>query len=89
MIGDPALRDVLKACSVIFGCTDDHDGLLLLNRLAYFYLIPVLDMEWAIDPAPAGAGLRDLTGRMTALTLDHPVCSSARRSHQPPPHSPT
>ncbi len=71
-IGDPAFRDVLKACDVIFGCTDDHDGRLLLNRLAYFYLIPVLDMGLAIDPAPAGAGLRDLTGRVTVLTPGSP-----------------
>lgn len=70
-IGNPACRDVLKSCDVIFGCTDDHDGRLLLNRLAYFYLIPVIDMGLAIDPAPGG-GLRDLTGRVTVLTPGAP-----------------
>lgn len=71
-IGDPDFRDALKTCDVIFGCTDDHDGRLLLNRLAYFYLIPVLDMGLAIDPAPGGTGLRDLTGRVTVLTPGSP-----------------
>ncbi|MGE8941513.1 ThiF family adenylyltransferase [Leptospira interrogans] len=71
-IGEPACRDALKSCDVIFGCTDDHDGRLLLNRLAYFYLIPVLDMGLAIDPAPDGRGVRELTGRVTVLTPGAP-----------------
>ena len=66
-IGDPLCRDALKSCDVIFGCTDDHDGRLLLNRLAFFYLIPVIDMGLAIDPAPNGHRLLDLTGRVTVL----------------------
>ena len=66
-IGDPAARDALKACDLIFGCTDDHDGRLLLNRLAYFYLIPVIDMGLAIAPALNGGGVRDLSGRATVL----------------------
>jgi molybdopterin/thiamine biosynthesis adenylyltransferase len=70
-IGDPACRDALKSCDVIFGCTDDHDGRLLLNRFAYFYLVPVIDMGLAIDPKPEG-GLRDLTGRVTVLTPSAP-----------------
>ncbi|MDS4058103.1 MAG: ThiF family adenylyltransferase [Candidatus Contendobacter sp.] len=71
-INDPVVRDALKACDVIFGCTDDHDGRLLLNRVAYFYLIPVIDMGLAIDPAPDGNGLRDLSGRVTVLTPGAP-----------------
>ncbi len=71
-INDPAARDALKACDVICGCTDDHNGLLLLNRLAYFYLIPIIDMGLAIDPAPDGNGLRDLSGRVTVLTPGAP-----------------
>jgi len=67
-IGNPAFRDALKSCDVIFGCTDDHDGRLLLNRLAYFYLIPVLDMGLAIDPNAQGEGMRDMSGRVTVLT---------------------
>jgi len=71
-IGDPQCHDALKACDVIFGCTDDHDGRLLLNRLAYYYLIPVIDMGLAIDPAPDGSYLRDLTGRVTVLVPGAP-----------------
>ena len=70
-IGDALCRDALKSCDVIFGCTDDHDGRLLLNRFAYFYLIPVIDMGLAIDPGDGG-GLRDLTGRVTVLTPGAP-----------------
>ena len=44
-------RDLLKACDVIFGCTDDHDGRLLLNRLAYFYGIPLIDVGLRMRPA--------------------------------------
>ncbi len=29
-------------------CTDDHAGRIFLNRLAYFYLIPVFDMGLAM-----------------------------------------
>ena len=71
-VGNPTFRDALKFCDVIFGCTDDHDGRLLLNRLAYFYLIPVLDMGLAIEPHAGGEGMRDLSGRVTVLTPGAP-----------------
>ncbi len=71
-IGAEACRDPLKSCDVIFGCTDDNDGRLLLNRLAYFYLIPVIDMGLAIEPAPVGGGVRELSGRCTVLTPSSP-----------------
>jgi hypothetical protein len=48
-VGDLACREALKSCDVVFGCTDDHDGRLMLNRLAYFYLIPLIDMGIGID----------------------------------------
>ncbi len=70
-IGDPAHRDALKSCDVIFGCTDDHDGRLLLNRLACFYLIPVIDMGLAITPAAPGRAL-EISGRVTVLTPGMP-----------------
>jgi len=35
---------VLRACDVVFGCTDDHLGREVLNRLAHFYFIPVIDL---------------------------------------------
>jgi len=48
-VGDPSCRDALKACDVLFGCTDDHDGRMFLNRYAYYYLTPVIDIGLAID----------------------------------------
>lgn len=71
-IGDPRCYDALKSCDVIFGCTDDHDGRMLLNRLAYFYLIPVIDMGLAIQPTKEMVGMQDLTGRVTVLTPGAP-----------------
>ncbi|MEJ0098513.1 MAG: ThiF family adenylyltransferase [Pseudomonadota bacterium] len=65
-VGAPENRDALKSCDAIFGCTDDHDGRLLLNRLAYFYLIPVFDMGLAIEPGIGGRA-KDFTGRVTIL----------------------
>lgn len=67
-VGDPECRDALKSCDVIFGCTDDHDGRLMLNRFAYFYLSPVIDMGLAIEPQPDGGGIRELSGRCTVLS---------------------
>ena len=62
-----AARDALRSCDVLFGCTDDHAGRLFLNRVAYFYLRPVIDMGLAIEPAPDG-GLREVSSRVTVLT---------------------
>ncbi len=69
--GAAACRDALKSCDVIFGCTDDHDGRLLLNRFAYFYLVPVIDMGLAIEPRKDG-GMHDMTGRVTVLVPGAP-----------------
>ena len=64
-------RDVLKSCDVVFGCTDDHAGRLLLNRFAYFYLRPVVDMGMLIDKNPAG-GFHNMSGRVTLLVPGSP-----------------
>jgi hypothetical protein len=53
-VGDPRVRDALRSCDVVFGCTDDHDGRLFLNRLAYFYGIPLIDMGLRMVPAREG-----------------------------------
>lgn len=65
-VGEPACHDALRSSDVIFGCTDDHDGRLLLNRFAYFYTTPVIDMGLAIDPKPGG-GMRDMSGRISVV----------------------
>lgn len=48
-INSPQCRNALKACDIIFGCTDDNAGRILLNRFAYFYNTPLIDMGLAID----------------------------------------
>lgn len=77
-VGDSLAVDALKSCDVIFGCTDDHDGRLLLNRLAHFYLIPVIDMGLVIDPGSDNGYIADLTGRVTVLVPGSP-CLLCRR----------
>ncbi len=64
---DESCRDALKACDFIFGCTDDHSGRLLLNRFAYFYLTPLLDMGVIIDPAPDRRRILEAAGRTTVV----------------------
>lgn len=67
-IGDPALRDALKSCDVVFGCTDDHDGRMLLNRFAAFYLVPVIDIGLAVEVSQgADPVIMALDGRVTWL----------------------
>lgn len=70
-VGDSKCRDALRSCDVIFGCTDDHAGRIFLNRLTYFYLIPVIDQGLAIQPRSSG-GFSDLTGRVTVLAPGAP-----------------
>jgi len=64
----PHIRDALKSCDVIFGCTDDHAGRLYLNRLAHFYLIPVIDVGLVLMPREDGeAGLLEMAARVSVL----------------------
>ncbi|UWQ33249.1 ThiF family adenylyltransferase [Leisingera sp. M527] len=42
--GESSTWDALEARDVIFNCTDDHAGRLLLNRFARFYGIAVIDV---------------------------------------------
>lgn len=63
---DARCRDALRAANVIFCATDDHAGRLMLNRFAYFYETPVIDLGLAVGPQILGK-LRDMTGRVTLL----------------------
>ena len=74
-------RDALKSCDVVFGCTDDHAGRLFLNRFAYFYLRPVIDMGMLIDKNPAG-GFHSMSGRVTVLVPGSP-CLLCRKIAAP------
>ncbi|MEG4584728.1 ThiF family adenylyltransferase [Microcoleus sp. MOSTC5] len=71
-IGDRDCRDALKSCDIVFGCTDDHAGRLLLNRFAYYYLTPVFDGGLAIEVSPTEPPeIKALDGRVTALIPNH------------------
>lgn len=64
--GAPEARDALKACDMIFGCTDDHDGRALLSRLAYFYGIPLIDIGLRMVPAQ-GTTPYSITARLSVV----------------------
>jgi molybdopterin/thiamine biosynthesis adenylyltransferase len=77
----PECRDALRACDVIFGCTDDHLGRNFLNRLAHFYLIPVIDLGILIDPNDQG-GYESFDGRVTVVQPGYP-CQVCRQLISP------
>jgi molybdopterin/thiamine biosynthesis adenylyltransferase len=55
----------LRGCDVVFGCTDDNRGRAILSRLAYWYLVPVIDCAFMVD-TDDGA-VRGLFGRVTTV----------------------
>ena len=70
--GDPQCRDALRSCDIIFGCTDDHEGRLFLNRFAHYYLIPVIDIGLAIDVDDhQPPSIKALDGRVSVIAPGH------------------
>lgn len=67
-VNEAVSHDAIKSCDIVFGCTDDNQGRIFLNRLAYYYLIPVFDMGLAIeltnDDSPK---IQAMDGRVTVL----------------------
>ena len=57
----------LKTSDVIFCCTDDNAGRILLNRFAYFYLTPVIDMGLVISVKKDTYEIENLQGRISYL----------------------
>lgn len=77
------VRDALKACDFIFCCTDDNSGRIFLNRLAYFYFIPVIDMGLAMAVAkPPARGMADISARVTTI-LPPETCLLCRDAVDP------
>ena len=70
-VTDARIRDWLKSCDFVFGCTDDHAGRIMLNRLAYFYGIPVIDVGLRMMPWNDNGG-HDINGRVTTLCPGRP-----------------
>lgn len=58
-------RKLLDA-DIIFGCTDDNAGRLVLSRIASYFLTPVIDCGVLLSSAPGGI-LEGIDGRVTLL----------------------
>jgi molybdopterin/thiamine biosynthesis adenylyltransferase len=65
-VGDPSLRDLLRSCDAIMGCTDDHQGRVTLNRFSHFYGVPVFDVGLRMRSAKDLAAF-DMVGRVTVV----------------------
>jgi molybdopterin/thiamine biosynthesis adenylyltransferase/proteasome lid subunit RPN8/RPN11 len=61
----PAARR-LCACDIVFGCTDDNAGRLVLSRFSTYMLTPVIDSGVLVTSDPNGT-LRGIDGRVTTL----------------------
>ena len=79
-LADAPVARLLRSCDVVFGCTDDHLGRLVLNRLAYFYYIPVIDTGLSVVPR-TGNRTAHVSGRVTVLVqASAPACCAAASS---------
>src|SRR5205085_2438351 len=56
----------LGECDIVFGCTDDNAGRLVLSRLTTYLLIPVIDCGVLLTSGIAGV-LEGIHGRVTVL----------------------
>lgn len=54
---------------IIFGCTDDNAGRAVLSRLAYWYMVPVIDTGFVVDINQNR--VRGLFGRVTIVQPGH------------------
>lgn len=70
-VGHPDLRDLLRSCDVLFGCTDDHQGRLTLNRLAHYYGVPLIDVGLRMRAARTGVDY-EMTGRVSTIRPGNP-----------------
>ena len=55
----------LADCDVVFGCTDDEAGRMVLSRLASYQLVPVIDCGVLIDSD--GGTVRGIHARVTTM----------------------
>jgi molybdopterin/thiamine biosynthesis adenylyltransferase/proteasome lid subunit RPN8/RPN11 len=57
-------------CDIVFGCTDDNAGRLVLSRFSTYLLTPVIDSGVLVTSDPNGT-LRGIDGRVTTLVPGH------------------
>ncbi|RJT30910.1 hypothetical protein D3227_29070 [Mesorhizobium waimense] len=61
------VAQALRASDLVFGCTDDNAGRLVLSRLSTFLLTPVIDVGVLLSSDRRGV-LTGIDGRITTLT---------------------
>lgn len=57
----------LVAADLVFGCSDDNAGRLILSRLSTYYLTPVIDVGILLS-SRSGGMLSGIDGRVTTMT---------------------
>ena len=67
MVTNETVARRLSGVDVVFGCTDDNAGRLVLSRVATFLLIPVIDSGVLLTSDDDGE-LNGIFGRVTVLT---------------------
>jgi molybdopterin/thiamine biosynthesis adenylyltransferase len=65
-INDLSVARALTGRDLVYGCTDDNAGRLVLSRLASYYLTPVIDVGVLLSSEDGS--LRGIDGRVTVLT---------------------
>ncbi|HEU5001550.1 MAG TPA: ThiF family adenylyltransferase [Actinomycetota bacterium] len=65
-ITDEVAARRLTACDLVFGCTDDNAGRLVLSRLSAYYLVPLIDIGVLISSTDGV--LQGIDGRITVVT---------------------
>lgn len=70
-----SVAKALTAADLLFGCTDDNAGRLVLSRLSSYYLTPVVDLGILLS-SDAGGELVGIDGRVSVLSPGSPclVC---------------
>jgi molybdopterin/thiamine biosynthesis adenylyltransferase len=62
--------EIVATCDVVFGCTDDQAGRLILSRLAYHYLVPVIDC--GVIVSSVDGHVLGVHGRVTVMAPGEP-----------------
>jgi molybdopterin/thiamine biosynthesis adenylyltransferase/proteasome lid subunit RPN8/RPN11 len=66
LITDPDIAKKLHHLDIVFGCTDDERGRLVLSKLSLSHLVCVFDMGFVVVPNEDET-IRELDGRVTTL----------------------
>lgn len=66
MITTRGVAAELRGCDVVFGCTDDNAGRLVLSRFSTYFLTPVIDVGVLLSSGNEGQ-LSGIDGRVTTL----------------------